>query len=364
MHEAKRLQELFHYEIMDSKPEQVLDDLAEVASILCDTPMSLVTMVDDHRTWHKSMYGFDTLEVPREDSFCQHIIEHPKDLLIIEDALLDKKFNCNPYVHCENGIRFYAGAPLVTPNGYVLGSLCVVDTKPRKLSVRQEQGLRILSQKAMDYLNTRKLLLMQNQTLAQHSRKVKRLTDLSPGVLFQYRNTAEGKGSFDFISDGFQLLFPHLRNEHVYSNPNAILSFIHPDDVQNVEKSVYTAIAEKTNWHFIYRTSDLAFREIWHMVKARIEKTNEQETIWYGSIQDITSIITHDKTIGELLFELSHHLRHPVANILGITQQMQQDDLSLAELQEYIQMIAKSAEELDLYIRQQNSYFNDQKKSN
>jgi len=363
MHEAKRLQELFNYQILDTKPEQALDDIAEIASLVCDTPISLITMVDDSRSWHKSNYGLDLQQVNRSDSFCQHMLYNTEDLMIVEDALLDQKFANNPYVLQENGVRFYAGAPLVTPKGYVLGSLCVVDTKPRRLHARQLQALKLLSRKAMDYLNSRKLIVLQNQSIAKQSHKMKRLTDLSPGVLFQYRNTADGKGHFDFISDGFSLLFPHLRNEHVYSNPNALLAYIHPDDVNNVKKSVDLAITQKTNWHFIYRTTDLTHREIWHMVKARIEKSDDEETIWYGSIQDITSIITHDKTLGDMLFELSHHLRKPVANILGITQQMQQENLTLPELQEYIKMIAQSAEELDLFIRQQNSYFNDQKKS-
>lgn len=362
MHETKRLQELFHYEIMDSKPEQVLDELAEVASIVCDTPMSLITMVDGHRTWHKSMYGFSVQEVPREDSFCQHILEHPKELLIIEDALLNAKFDNNPYVHCENGIRFYAGAPLVTPSGFVLGSLCVVDTQPRHLNERQEQALRILSKKAMDYLNLRKLLLQQNQSLASYSFKMKRLTEMAPGVLFQYRYTSAGTGHFDFISDGFTFLFPHLRIEHVYSNPNALLTFIHPDDVLSVKKSLKMALENQTGWHFIYRIFSLTEKETWHMVKARIERKTDEDTLWYGSIQDITSLITHDKTIGELLYELSHHLRRPVANILGITEQIQQEDLTLPELQEYVQLLRQSAEELDQYIRQQNQEYNQQKK--
>ena len=87
MNEQSRLKELYRYHILDTKPEVELDELAEIASVICNTPMSLITMVDKERTWHKSKYGFDIKEVNRKDSFCQHALTNPSEILVVEDAL-------------------------------------------------------------------------------------------------------------------------------------------------------------------------------------------------------------------------------------------------------------------------------------
>ena len=176
MNEQSRLKELYRYNILDTKPEVELDELAEIASIICNTPISLISMVDKKRTWHKSKYGFDVEEVLRGDSFCQHALHNSKEVLVVEDAQLDEKFSKSPFTKGNNAIRFYAGAPLVTPNGYVLGTLCVVDTQPKTISEVQKKALQILSKKAMEYLNSRKLILLQNSNIELNAHKLKKLT--------------------------------------------------------------------------------------------------------------------------------------------------------------------------------------------
>lgn len=136
MDEAGRLAEVRAYGIMDTPAEPDFDALTQLAAYLCETPMALVTLVDEHRQWYKSRHGLDTCETDRQDSFCAHLLQQHTPL-IITDAHADPRFADNPQVTGPPWLRFYAGVPLVAPSGAVLGSLCVLDTRPRDLTPRQ-----------------------------------------------------------------------------------------------------------------------------------------------------------------------------------------------------------------------------------
>ncbi len=153
-----RLEDLKSYRILDTPPENDFDELAEIASLICDTPISLISFVDEFRLWFKAKKGLEVTETPSRDSFCQHALHTPKKVFVVNDSLKDKRFKNTPLVTGHPKIRFYAGAPLETPNGNVLGTLCIIDDKPRTISANQEKALKILSKKVMDYLNTRNLL--------------------------------------------------------------------------------------------------------------------------------------------------------------------------------------------------------------
>jgi GAF domain-containing protein len=115
--EKKRLKVLWQYEVLDTVPEEVFDDLTELAARICEAPIALISLVDEKRQWFKSKFGTGVNETSRDFSFCAHAITQP-DLFIVPDATLDKRFAQNPLVTSEPKIRFYAGAPLVTPDGY------------------------------------------------------------------------------------------------------------------------------------------------------------------------------------------------------------------------------------------------------
>src|SRR3954454_4282509 len=141
--EAARLEALRRYQILDTEPERSFDDLTLLASHICGTPMALITLIDADRQWFKSRVGIPIHETARAISFCTHAIQH-RDLFIVPDARHDDRFSGNPFVVGAPEIRFYAGAPLVTPDGHALGTLCVLDRVVRTLSREQLEALTAL----------------------------------------------------------------------------------------------------------------------------------------------------------------------------------------------------------------------------
>ena len=153
--EAHRLNVLWQYDILDTVPEEVFDELAELAGHICEAPIALITLVDEKRQWFKARVGTSVKETSRDISFCAHAIMQ-NELFIIADASKDPRFKKNPMVVGQPKIRFYAGAPLKSPDGYALGTLCVVDSKPRILRDEQKKSLRILARHVETQLELRR----------------------------------------------------------------------------------------------------------------------------------------------------------------------------------------------------------------
>ena len=155
--EMERLRTLASYDILDTHAEQVFDDLVRLASVICETPIALISFVDDERQWFKSSVGIEEKETAREISFCAEAIKG-SDIFIVPDASLDERFAKNPMVTGSPDIRFYAGAPLVVSNSLPLGTLCVIDRNARELSETQLEALRVLRQAVVSQLELRRAL--------------------------------------------------------------------------------------------------------------------------------------------------------------------------------------------------------------
>jgi signal transduction histidine kinase len=153
--EELRLQDLYTYDILDSQPDNAFDELLEIAASIYGCPMAAISFVDKERQWFKSLVGFPgSLDAtPREVSFCSHTILS-KDVLIVEDTSKDERFYNNPLT-VNKGIRFYAGAPIVSPKGYCLGTICIIDNQPRELTKEQARLLHILSDQISKLLELR-----------------------------------------------------------------------------------------------------------------------------------------------------------------------------------------------------------------
>ncbi|OWK45380.1 GAF domain-containing protein [Fimbriiglobus ruber] len=154
--EAARLAALRRYEILDTPPETAFDDLARVAALACGTPIAVVSLIDEVRQWFKAKVGIDATETPRAVAFCDHAIRRPDEIMVVPDATADTRFRNNPLVTGDTHIRFYAGAPLVTPDGYPLGTLCTIDRQARELTQEQADALGTLARQVVAQLELRR----------------------------------------------------------------------------------------------------------------------------------------------------------------------------------------------------------------
>ena len=168
--EAARVAALNRYAILDSEPEQSFDDLVTLAAHICDAPMAMLSLVDDHRQWFKSKLGVQVPETPRETSICAHAIQQG-NLFIVPDTLQDERFRQNPLVTGEPHIRFYAGAPLINEDGFALGTLCVVDREPRELEPDQKEAISALARLALRQMELRMNLQLLKDALNDRTRE-------------------------------------------------------------------------------------------------------------------------------------------------------------------------------------------------
>ena len=154
--ELKRLEALLGYSILDTMPEPEYDDITYLASQICKTPISLISLIDDERQWFKSHHGLDATETPKELAFCAHAINDKNNILIVPDSRNDIRFFDNPLVTGSPNVIFYAGIPLVNKKGFPLGTLCVIDNQPNSLDEFQLKALKALSNQIISLFELRK----------------------------------------------------------------------------------------------------------------------------------------------------------------------------------------------------------------
>lgn len=203
--EVDRMTALVRYGILDTEAEEQFDRITRLVAALFNAPIALVSLVDHRRQWFKSTFGLQARETPREHAFCAHAI-CGRDLFVIPDATKDQRFADNPLVTGQPAIRFYMGAPLVTPDDHALGTLCVIDSKARPEPTReQKQVLRDLAGIVMHHMETRRIL-RQNESAARRARAALGpvIGELGKARTQRSAELVEELKSVDAIIDGFE----------------------------------------------------------------------------------------------------------------------------------------------------------------
>ncbi len=309
--ETERLAALASYQILDTPPEQSYDEIALLASQICNTPIALISLVDGNRQWFKSRVGLDTREMHRDIAFCAHALLQD-DLLEVGDARKDARFADNPLVTGEPKIRFYAGAPLVTPYGQKLGTVCAIDFQPRKLNPEQAEGLRILSRFVVRELEARRQLIELWRTEAalrlandQMEQGVKDRTEALAIANSQLkiandrferavRGTHDGLWDWNIAtketiySDRFMELLGYLPGE-LPSVVDTWSNLLHEEDKPRIWESVKLYFEKAGIYDVEYRLRTKSGEYRWFRARAQAEWDEQgRPTRMAGSITDIT----------------------------------------------------------------------------
>jgi PAS domain S-box-containing protein len=202
--ESDRIRVLHEYEILNTATEEEFDRITKIASLVCGTPISLISLVDKDRQWFKSRVGLETEETRRDVSFCQYTLEEDQ-LMEVEDAEKDERFKSNELVTREPNIRYYAGLPLIDPNGYALGALCVIDRVPRQLDQHQKEILTLLRDEVVTLIVNRK----EKEKYRESEQKLKAFFDNSQGLMC----THDLKGNFITVNDAGAKILGYTRDE-------------------------------------------------------------------------------------------------------------------------------------------------------
>jgi GAF domain-containing protein len=191
--EAERIAALKEYHILDTGTEQSCDDITTLAAHICEVPIAMISLVDEDRQWFKSKVGLEQQQTSRDVAFCAHAILQ-NEPFVVRDATKDRRFADNALVTGEPHVRFYAGIPLINPEGLALGTLCVVDHQPRRLSAKQQEALQALSRQVMALLELRRV----SARLADTLEHVKILEELLP-ICAWCKRIRDDKGYWDQV---------------------------------------------------------------------------------------------------------------------------------------------------------------------
>lgn len=275
--EQARLQALRQYRILDTLPEPLFDDITLLASQICEVPMALITLVDEHRQWFKSKHGIDAAETPREVSFCGHAILG-NEIFEVANATNDPRFFDNPFVTDDPNIRFYAGMPLITHLGFSLGTLCVVDSVPKTLSENQRNALRALARQVV--------LLIENRLIAQEALQASELLERT-GEMAKIGGWQIDLNSqhVEWTKEVFQI--HELSPPHMPTVAQAI-DFYAPEARPVIQAAVERGIADGTPWDLELPFITATGRAIWVRAMGRATMEQGKVTRLFGTFQDIT----------------------------------------------------------------------------
>ncbi|MGI4848703.1 MAG: diguanylate cyclase domain-containing protein [Janthinobacterium lividum] len=280
--EDARLQALQRYEILDTLEEQEFDEITELASELCDMPISLITLLDRERQWFKSHHGTDVTQTERSISFCGHAIVGD-EIMEVPDTTKDSRFADSPVVIGGPQVRYYAGAPLITSDGFRLGTLCVIDLVPRRLTALQSRALQKLSRVVMRQMENRLTALQHRKSLAF----IEKVTTQVPGAIFQLHLGADGWYRMPYVSKGVEALHG-LTAASLSRDASGILEGIHPDDRPVLLDTLRLSAAGLTPWRHIWRYQMPGQALRWILTTATPERAADGAVLWHGFNTDVT----------------------------------------------------------------------------
>ncbi len=360
--EAARLEALLGYRILDTPPEQAFDDLVELAAAVCYTPVAAIALVDDRRSWLKAKRGIDLTELPRDSALSAETLQH-LDVFVVRDALADERYHESSVVLA--GFRFFAGMPLVSPEGHALGTVCVLDERPRDLSPTQKDALRAIARQAMSQLELRRV--SEAESLARY--RFRALVEQLPGGVY-IENLGASSGSY--FSPQIERLTGYSAEEWA-SEDDFFSQVLHPEDRDRVLGEFAQAHEARRPIQIEYRVVAKDGRVVWIQDNAAVARDDEGQPLHLqGFMADVTARKQNDLELDEERSRLlereraqnerlrgldrlkdefvalvSHELRTPLTSIRGYLELVLDDAEQLtSEHKEFLQIVDRNVDRL------------------
>ncbi len=318
--EIERTAALKSYQLLDTEEELIYDQLTLLASQICGTKISLITLIDQNRAWFKSHVGLKINEVPREFAFCNQVVSD-KEALVINDTRKDPRYAKNPLVTGAPHISFYAGIPLTDNEGQSLGTLCVLDENPKQLTDLQLRSLHIIASQIVAQFRLRRELIQKKN----YEKQLTRLTEQVPGFIYQFRLFSDGRSYFPFASAGIDAIY-ELTAEEVKLDAGKLFQRVHPEDIEKtmiaVQKSAEKLEISTIDYRVILPKAGLR----WLRGIAKPERLSDQSILWHGFITDVTDeknlevqLYQNSKlaALGEMASGVAHEINNPLSIIIG-----------------------------------------------
>lgn len=302
--EAKRLETLRSYRILDTGQDALFDALTLIAAKTFEVGWSALTLIDEERQWIKSHHGGrGGVETSLLESIRVHAIRGG-EVFVIPDALQDPRCAGNPLIRGEHAVRFYAGAPLVAENGHSLGALCVFDREPRTPDERQIEILRNLARLAMSLLDAHRA----GFEFREEKEHLLRIADNSPGGLFEFAMDGEGNQWLQFASAGVRGTIGISPQEALEDIRN-VFGNVHPDDAPGFVASIEEAFRNRSRWECEFRVHHPTRGELWLLGVSHPANTDRDVVTWQGCIMDITERIAERQRLVNARTELERQYR-------------------------------------------------------
>jgi PAS domain S-box-containing protein len=348
--EHERLETLRKYNILDTPPDRTLDEITFLASQICETPIALISLIDENRQWFKSKVGLDAMFSARRQSFCDHALNQHGALFVVPDAAKDDRFSSNPMVLGEPGIRFYAGAPLVAPNNATLGTLCVIDRAPRELIPAQQRSLQALARQVVSHLESQYHL-----RILKHTEKTLQ-SAFDRAAIGMALVSLEGR--WLKVNDSLTQLLGY-EPEELYEKTFQELT--HPDDLEADLDQVKDLIEGKISG---YRMKKRYFHKqgnvVWAELSVSLVKNEDGQPLYFSSqVQDITELkealatqenlaaraLSTERAKSDFLAIMSHEIRTPMNGVIGMATILAETNLDEAQ-RDCVETITTSGEAL------------------